>query len=378
MSFFILVAFQNCDSSVPVSGDDRVTSLAKEQDFVYDTVVDQIAYMSCSEVQNQLGADTSTYFTFRLGAYSTQAGIRLKDSFMELTDKSSVTERLDVLNIGPGSKAMQLQMALRPSNDLQSIFAIGGGGGKQSEDFNTIFTVLGEDYPSSLMLAAYENGARVRYARDSSGQGYRIEGELRFAEVETLANQVRDFLTNTGVLALTYQDSAENGTAAIAPQDLYPNENREPRTRSVYGSGLGINFRSPGGTVPARIISSVQERSLENPSDTASRRQWTCNGADVFKIILPEDAVAQGCNMLPDDLSNANRARLEYLRRSLRPEDWYIDLANNCIVPKKFLAGNCYGKQASETIEYNPANACDPAVGNVTPLCPHYVSICTR
>ena len=383
MSLFILVAFQNCESGVPQTGEDRVTSLAKEQDFVYDTVVDQLAYMSCAEVDSPLASDASTYFTFRVGAYSGAAGIKLKDEFMELTEKSSVTERLDVLNIGPGSKAMQLQLSLRPSNDMQSIFAIGGGTGQISLDHSNVFTILGEDYPSALLLDAYDKNQRVRYARDTSGRGFRVEADLRFLNAETLANDVRNFVSNqrsiSGPLTLTYADSIKGGTAAIAPEDLYPNKNLEPRTRSVYGTGFQMTFRSPGGVTPSRILSSVEERSLENAADATKRKQWSCNANDVFKIILPEDAAAQGCAMLPDNLSGANADRLRMLRRTLRPEDWYIDIANNCIVPKKFSPGDCYGKQGAQTIEYNPLNDCDPPVDIVDkPYCPHYVSICTR
>jgi hypothetical protein len=58
-------------------------------------------------------------------------------------------------------------------------------------------------------------------------------------------------------------------------------------------------------------------------------------------------------------------------RNLLKKGDWYIDIANKCIVPKNY--GGCYGGANNFTVEYNKANLCGGTTGKE---CPHFVSIC--
>ncbi len=377
-----IILFQNCDMGGVPATQDRLALLAADQDFVYDTVVDQIAYMSCSEVNSPAGRDPSAYFTFRVGAYGDDAGISLTDEFFELTEKSSAKERLDLLNIGPGSKAMNLQLALRGNQNLQTIFVTtSGSDGTEGIDYSTMFTTLGEDYPSAYLLDYYAQGKRLKYLRDDFGKGIRIEGSLSFASSSETEDQARNYSSNnSGVLALTYRDTATGGVAAISPEDLGQEGERQ---KSVFGRGFELNYRVPVGAnsgFPPRILFGVTERSLENASDASKRKNWTCNSSMVFKIVDKDDAIDGTnvtCNMVPDNLAG-NQALLSKVRNILKPEDWWVDLTNNCIIAKTAQTGGCYNKRNDKTVEYNLNQPCSIDVEGPNPLCSHFVSICER
>ena len=105
-------------------------------------------------------------------------------------------------------------------------------------------------------------------------------------------------------------------------------------------------------------------------------------------IVLPEDAYVRNiagditgirCGMNPDPVQPS--ADLKVVRRSLYAEDWYVDLARRCVVPKpeRTTAGSCYGlnsqTQQTHIINYDnfPAGC---GFGSPNGLCPHYASIC--
>jgi hypothetical protein len=101
-----------------------------------------------------------------------------------------------------------------------------------------------------------------------------------------------------------------------------------------------------------------------------------------FKIVQMEDAAgAQPCNIGPDPAFQPTDP-LGIARNSLRGEDWYIDMTNMCIVPKKAGAGyGCYGPQPS--VDYNLSDSSSweqfPTANTpVNPLPVAYASICVR
>ena len=93
-----------------------------------------------------------------------------------------------------------------------------------------------------------------------------------------------------------------------------------------------------------------------------------------FKIVRPEDVgflledgtLYVSCDRVidPPVLSE----NLALIRRALKVEDWYIDMANRCIIPKPGKDGNCYGQD--KDIEYSSAG-CGGAVA-----CTHFASLC--
>ncbi|MDC0980375.1 hypothetical protein OAQ84_01430 [Bdellovibrionales bacterium] len=58
------------------------------------------------------------------------------------------------------------------------------------------------------------------------------------------------------------------------------------------------------------------------------------------------------------------------IRKVLRQEDWYVDVANRCAIP--INENYCYGDDPKKEVVYS--GSCDSTKGN----CPHFVSVCTR
>ena len=68
---------------------------------------------------------------------------------------------------------------------------------------------------------------------------------------------------------------------------------------------------------------------------------WTCDPAMQFRILrnnLTSDLSLAGCNISVD---NPSDAKLKIVRNSFKVEDWYVDMTNRCLIPKK-PGGGCY------------------------------------
>jgi hypothetical protein len=65
--------YQNC--SQPLAERADASSVAATAPFAFESRVDHLAYMSCSNMPS--GYDPTAYFTFRAGAYTEGNGIRL-------------------------------------------------------------------------------------------------------------------------------------------------------------------------------------------------------------------------------------------------------------------------------------------------------------
>jgi hypothetical protein len=130
------------------------------------------------------------------------------------------------------------------------------------------------------------------------------------------------------------------------------------------------------------MLTQVQEFNLENPS-AANVASWECNTSRRYVIMRAQDAAACPPDSFDDIAGNANyRAELEIVRRHLRPDQWDVNIARRCVVPK---SGSCYMNSAGteEPVEYNQVAGCYYGVTgvptrNVTNRCAEYVSICLR
>jgi hypothetical protein len=125
------------------------------------------------------------------------------------------------------------------------------------------------------------------------------------------------------------------------------------------------------GQYPNYVLREITELNLEDRNDRTDIKPWACPVSLQFRIVRPGDSAAP-CNADPDPAVLSDE--LQLVRRSLRVEDWYVDLANRCIVPKKYQGKGCYGDR--QTVQYNLSAQCTP--GTNTQDCVHWTSICHR
>ena len=354
-----MMFFQNCSSSVPFGTVDRFATLVESDVFPYEASIDQVAYMSCSEQENV--PQDGTFFTFKVGSYR-NGGVRVTEEFrnevIRLNDESVV----NALMQNYASTGSRLQLSVRTMDNLQLIYLTQNNGedGIQGEDYSNIFTSFG-DQAFTSMLWYLEPGDYLRYWPGAQfDSDYRFEGTLKFLDSELIEGDLRNFLHNRGIIALTFSEEGETvargpGTQAGDTKSL---------SKEVYGMAISPRFKqplgpdggSPGGAMPSRVLSSVQEIIIDKRRNGTVPGTWSCPDQLQFKIVLPEDAtifnedaepVGTRCAMNPDPVQLS--ADLKAIRQSLPAEDWYIDLTRNCVVPKpeRTTTGSCYGKNSN-------------------------------
>ncbi len=409
MGAFAIVSFQNCTQPAQVD----TSSTDDKTDFAYEAKLDQVAYMSCPKLKPAEGIDpdTDSYFSFRAGAYKDE-GLAIKDSFFQLHSKKTPERIADTLSRSKANKSTVLQLAIRKTGDLDSVISVTGAA-KQARDFSNLLRELGTMEMSTHLVYTgldYENamltGKKVRFVRDETRAGARMEGSLYFGEAESIAADVRNNYLGSGtaILALTFFQPAEGGTRTTdvrSPYTIWPEKyRRDPGT--AYGMGYNLGFKKPDGAVglmdrdpatgalrtPARELEayptawmiSVAEKNLLVPGDKTGIRPWVCKPEWRFKIIRPEDTTAAGCTRTHDpEVLTEDQKRVRF---SIRTEDFYIDWTNRCIIPKKGDRG-CYGNL--KYVEYNPAsaegcdkNSNDQTNSNKSRVCVAWASICAR
>src|SRR5690606_10418641 len=143
---------------------------------------------------------------------------------------------------------------------------------------------------------------------------------------------------------------------------------------SAFGTGYQLMFGTPTpwSTAERRVLQAVTEVGLQTGFPVNPTSQWVCPSTMQFVIIRAEDAPnVTNCNRTVDSYSTeAQRQALDAIRRVLPVEDFYVDVVNNCVVPKPHIATqSCYGnRQGMGAIDYS-SGSCS---GN---SCPHYVSV---
>src|SRR5690606_13850467 len=103
---------------------------------------------------------------------------------------------------------------------------------------------------------------------------------------------------------------------------------------------------------------------------------WDCSANYQFMVVRPEDKAAGrvNCDPIVDKYNNATeQAALNAIRRVLRVEDWFVDVARKCIMPKR-TGDYCYGAVQGRTVQYGLASCLNSA----TTMCPHFVSVCIK
>ena len=385
----LIFVFQNCSEPLEISEQDS-SSYLSTLPFAFDTELDTIAYMSCSN----MGTDYNSraYFTIRAGAYFSGSGIKISDEYLQATSNFSPSRRVEGLQESGLNSAAQLQIALRSRSELSSyITGSQSGDATEGRDYSNLVAPLDSPAIAERLITQtqYSDAQRINYFSGISGLGGRlVEGDLRFLDSETTAGSVRDHLRSTAFLSLTYGDG-------LAADDLHalkmPDESDR---RRAYGKGYQIDFRMGFGVDNTnatnrpiytkgihRVINSIQEVDLLRRTPTeADIRPWTCSNNSTFIIVRPEDVDAGKVTCLrfsdPVNPTGNDKIALTALRQVLRAEDWWVDLGRRCVIPKQGN-GSCYGSVANNSTPINVKyNGGDCTAAGQT--CPHYVSICLR
>lgn len=431
--FIIMISYQNCGITQQGSLFGQTTYSLMP----YELKVNQLAYLSCSE-QGNVANDHGVFFTFRSGAYGSDAGVRLTDDFLYKTRRKSPTQIMDLLFEDVGTSLTRLQFASRRSGSLNSMFVNGdSSGGTEEIDYDYVLGDFGSDEMSASLLTA-PNLSYLNYWPPAgvNNDAY-LQGSVVYNSSETLANQVRNFFAQDGVLTWAYADSAKPQNVRSPslyddPDDGGKDDGTNNSTpNKALGIGMRISFKQPqvanwyagtNGSVPVampkRVLASVSTYDLSNLKTVGS---WSCPSDMQFRVIYPDDIWNIGdpdnpnddsphdpsndnnfqanpigsAGLRPGDLAKlcpqrldshpdntgVHAAALAIVRRSLPASDWYVNIANKCIIPKRYVNGSCYGIDSGTNVTrspaYNPMGNCNPAINTANMgVCGHFLSIC--
>lgn len=379
----LIIGFQNCSQPPLVDSESQLESEASKVDFAYDSTIDQITYMSCAV--SEVGTfDAGAYFSFRVGAYRT-GGIKLTDSFRQQEGKKPPEKQATLLGASPANSQTKVQFAIRKLDNFQVMYT-SSGSSIHGQDYVNVFEPLGTMDLSDLLVRT-DSATRLKYLRNGTVFGSRLEGSLYFTKNPTLAGSIRTALRNDAFLAQTYAHSAPSQTGgpgtgdtlARSPRDVIEGSSANPYTQ-VYGRGYNLKFAQPTvGTTPSNanfpnvILREVSELNLASTSDRSGLSTWTCPDNLRFRIVRPADSKsgATTCAMAPDPAVLTND--LSIVRNQIRVEDWYVDMTNRCIVPKKSIT-TCYGAGVTQ-VRYDITQTCSEGVD---PACVSFASVCYR
>jgi hypothetical protein len=434
----ILLTFQNCTQPAQMDEIDANSALSEKMNFSYDTVLDQIAYMSCPNVvtAEKLSVDSDLYFTFRAGAYRF-GGVKLKESFFQTYQEKLPERMITLLQNSPANSNTVLQLAVRQTGNLNAV-VINGGTPKQNIEFSNMLAVLGSSELSTNLVNTgldtkqdppLMTQKRIKYLRDGTGRGAHLEGNLNFGSSENMQASLRNTYMGSGsaILALTYLEpttqagggqsgpstdtNVRNQSTIGASSDPDPESTPPPSTPGLaFGTGYLMTFSQPvsgarglqeqnSGSYtgkenlpyPSNVVTSVQEKDLSTGAHNSSA-QWSCPASLKYMIVRPgdeNDVVGGPCLHSPDPLEPWD-PEFAILRRALRSEDWYIDRDHKCVIPKRSAGFSCYGDMNKISyVQYNltdntsTTRGCDPhsdATSNKlnNKICAAWISVCYR
>lgn len=375
-----------CTAPVESSSSSEKIAAAKTLDFSYDTTVDQLTHMSCTNMpmSSPLGFNGSAYFTYRMGAYR-NGGITLTNAFYNKLKPYTFDSQSEILSSSKANSNTVLQLALRSRENRQAIKVRSGTTAVAGQDYANMFTTLGQGDVSQSLVQNPVN-ARIHHLRNGLVGGYLLEGTLYFTQGAATVQDVRDFAqgigaTGAGMLAVTYTNGTEFSARSAADVVAGSTVNKAV---SVYGRGYIPSFSQPARTgqyagYPRNTLTTVTETSLDG-SVLSPAPVWTCPVSMQLKIVRPEDASTVGCVRQSDPQTASGLmttdllAQLKIVRNTLKVEDWYVDIVNHCAIPKHSGQG-CYGPVTA--VMYAPGDACGTdGAGNSN--CVQYASTCYR
>ncbi|NQZ00876.1 MAG: hypothetical protein HRT45_09430 [Bdellovibrionales bacterium] len=423
--FVGLVSFQNCSDPLELAEEDAST-FSDKLPFAYDVKMDTFSYMSCADM-TQTNYDRRALHTFHLGAYEPTSGVRLTQEFLDATGNFRPEARAEALSRSPTNTGAILQFAVRNTEvNHQQILL---------NDPNGRLVVVGEDIGNFLggaplsapgvasalvkeeveRMEAEQAGdlnatlPYINYFKGSPGfDGRLMETKLRFPN--TLKSITDQFYRSVN-LSLTF--TPENNVLSYFARSPNP----ENQAREVYGykyiptfNGLkrkhganeqgsfSGNIQPSGSSIQNRTIVALREVNLL----TNEGKSWFCEPDLRLVMIDPFDsrffdatvgnepctisAAAGGVDDMGSIPSARDRKRLEIIRRVLRVEDFYVNIQENCVVPKD-SKNSCYPKADADgnltvDIKYgigsSPPYYCNDNPSEGIYECANYVSICTR
>jgi hypothetical protein len=406
----VLFSYQNCGVEPPQSLFDKLQTYK----FPYEAKINQIAYMSCSEQEGVLN-DSGVFFTFRVGAHGSNAGLRLSDSFLYETRREDNEDRAFLLADEAGSLNHRVQFSLREQADLSAMYTNDGTSGIEGRDYDFIFGDLGSKEMSASLVSLAPGEYLNYWAAGGIARDAYMLGDITFNASESMAGLLRTFLTDKGILALGFatpsqqsillnrgsynldsQDDDGDGNEDDADDDIVPFD-------EAYGLGYRLKFKQPNPqnwqyagpphiNMPKRVLESIQEYDLSGITNNSV--SWNCPTNLQLRVVLPEHAMRNDIGtqqLCPDPdparpLTGSDLDNFRIVRNSLPASDWKINWARKCVVPLKSTLGSCYGisaipdpitrAQVTRDPVYNTTQSCNPAVA--PGVCGHYVSICLR
>jgi hypothetical protein len=391
----LILTFQNC-SQAQFDAEAEQQSFESQLPFAYEAKIDTIAYMSCSGMSDNQ-PDRRAYFTIRAGAYGTcnpadylcqqnpfaspVAGLSMSKDFREATKYYDKKQKAHLFSMSDKNANTFLSLSIRSAGNYQLPWKEGNL--VAGEELDAMLPAL--DTPAVAgPLGFSSEGQMMNYFPGSHTQRL-MEGSLRYYNFENTSKLTRDTLNSReALMVMGYSTTADPmETGLRSPDQAAANQPQLPTNRA-YGTGFYLSFELPTGPGGVRM-SSGEQRALSTGNGVEevdlitgqpTSASWDCSYNYQFMVVRPEDK-ANGlvtCDATVDRYANATeQAALNAIRRVLRVEDWFVDVARRCIMPKR-TGDYCYGAVQGRTIQYGQANC----LNNATTMCPHIVSVCVR
>lgn len=386
----LILIFQNCAQTDSNSSGD-FSSFEAQLPFAYTAKLDTISYMSCSNMADNPPSEKRGYFSIRAGAYGTctgttcapftgtNAGLGITEDFRSAIKYYDNNQRRQIFSLSSKSSNTLLSLSVRSSSAYQNIWKEGNL--NAGEELDAMLPALDSEAVAGP-LGASLSGQLFNYFPGSQSKRL-MEGSLRYYNYENTAKLTRDSLNSReALLVLGYSESTDVTDTKLKVQEqdsITGNSDDNYPSNRAYGLGYFLSFSLPSGysSGERRVLSpssGVQEIELLYGQQTNS--SWDCSTSYQFMIIRPEDKAAGKviCNATVDRYSSSTeQAALNAIRRVLRVEDWFVDVTNRCIMPKR-TGDYCYGDLQGRAIQY----AQSTCVNGSTTMCPHFVSVCIR
>lgn len=381
----ILLTYQNCAQVASDSASSSSTSSYQQSlPFAYKTTIDTVSFMSCLDIQDPV--EMRAYFTIRAGAYGNgsrkadgslnpPSGIALTDAFRSATSYYTNTDRARAFSQSDKNSGTRLMLSIRDRSNYQSHWATTQTLPQYEVDSflpQLDSSEISGPLASSTAATGSTPAQTYNYFPGANDQRL-VEASLRFYKSKGDLDATRATLEGNGILVAGY---------SVSPDELNMGlrGDKDASATSIYGSGFLLSFslgqNLAGGSFSSgerRVLASVQEKDLATAT-MANATTWDCSSTYRFMIVRPEDAAGK-CIPTVDRFSNTTQqAALEAVRRVLRVEDWFVDLTNHCVVPKR-TGDYCYGKNLGTRVIQYAATSC---IDDATHACPHYVSVCIR
>lgn len=377
----LVLTFQNCSAPVDENALSKSSSFEDSLPLAYEAKIDTLAYMSCSQINNSL--EPRAYFTFRAGAYSrTTGGLNLSTDYLNKTKFYNTKKRAESLQTSAMNSNTRLNLSIRLASNFQSLW-VSDNGVQVGEEIESFLPSLDSDTIAG-QLAGAPAGVKLNYFPGSENKRL-MEASLRYFKFDDIAARTREKMdARESLLVVGFSNSSdEMDTDLRGPgQTVFPS--------AAHGTGYYMKFSVPSKfTGGERRVISPTTGGVEEVDLTVKKMKsssWSCPATYQFMIVRPGDRLAAGqaavtgktvCNTIADRYDPsvpAQKQALEAIRRVLRVEDWYVDVANKCVVPREGV-DRCYGDIGTRTVQYTTAS-CANTDGVGATYCPHFVSVC--